>query len=145
MRSSRLRLAVMAVLVCAAGAFGALATSASAFVEACGAFPWMDNVPRGSLLAAPNKLCVANDGAGNYWARDYVNPPHKIRLAARLHVELRFNGRTIRNSREYVTPTTPVMISTGWVHHPGGGRYCARLWNHDVRGVYVVETWCHTF
>lgn len=107
--------------------------------------PVMDNVPRGSQIAAPNALCIARDNSnGRLRAYDEIRPPHRIQLAARLHVQLTANGRTLANSREYVVPHAPVTILTRWAR-PHHGNLCAVLWNHDGLGYYRVERVCHRF
>ena len=107
--------------------------------------PVMENVPRGSEIAAPNALCIARDNSnGRLRAYDEIRPPHRIQLAARLHVQLTDNGRTLANSREYVVPHAPITILTPWVR-PHHGNLCAVLWNHDGLGYYRVERTCHRF
>jgi len=116
-------------------------------ISACKRYPWMENVPRGSTLAAPNTLCVQRFDRGSYTAYRaivVINPPHRIQLAARLVVTLVSGGHRIARSREYVTPWAPVTIRTRLYKVPDG-RYCARLWNHDVLGYYRFEGGCHRF
>ena|SRR5436190_12647600 len=117
-------------------------SSATRYLHACKGYPWMDNVPRGSMLAASNTLCVVRRAHHRYLAYDYINPPHQITLAARLRVRLTYHGHMLARSREYVTPETPVFIKTAW-RHQRRGRFCAELWNHDGLGHYRVERACH--
>lgn len=121
-----------------------MASSASAAAYHCENYPYLRNVPRFLKLFAPHSLCVARGGSQGheYEALDVINPPHTMTLAARLHVQLLHNGNSIANSREYVTPTAPLTIATGWIHDAAGGVYCARLWNHDSLGYYIVEAHC---
>jgi hypothetical protein len=113
-------------------------------VAYCKGYPWMENVPRGSMLAASNRLCVERKaGTHRYRALDYINPPHNITIAARLHVRLTRGGQFVSRSKEYVTPSTPVTIKSPYQPIHGGKKLCATLWNHDGLGYYKVESVCH--
>jgi hypothetical protein len=137
-------LKAIALAIAVAACLARAGSANAAAISYCESYPRMDNVPRGSMIAASNHLCVGKKGGRErhyYQAEDAINPPHSIRIAARLHVALRYNGHLVAKSREYVTPRTPVLISTRWVRHISG-KFCAVLWNHDSLGSYKVERHC---